>query len=182
MCRIGQVHQCRRLVRDCAVLLLFLTATSFGQQSCPAPNAVVTPAPGNIFSDQQEMDLGDAFAEQFERDFHVIQDDSLNAYLQNLGEKLVRQMPPTSLRFRFRLVELPIVNAFTLPGGRIYVTRRLVLFARSEDELAGVLAHELGHAITHQPAADASALFRQVMGVTTVGGSRRRIRPIQPAP
>lgn len=115
------------------------------------------------------MDLGDAFAEQFERDFHVIQDDSLNTYLQNLGEKLVRQMPPTSLHFRFRLVELPIVNAFTLPGGRIYVTRRLVLFARSEDELAGVLAHELGHAITHQPAADASALFRQVMGVTSIG-------------
>lgn len=159
----------RHIPAGCAVLLLLFPSISHAQESCPAPPAVITPAPGNIFNDQQEMDLGDAFAEQFERDFHVIQDDSLNTYLQNLGEKLVRQMPPTALRFRFRLVELPIVNAFTLPGGRIYVTRRLVLFARSEDELAGVLSHELGHAVTHQPAADASALFRQVIGLTTIG-------------
>src|SRR5690348_9315707 len=115
------------------------------------------------------MDLGDAMAERDEKDFHVIHSDQLNAYVNGIAQRLLAQMPPTQLKFRIVLVDLPVVNAFTMPGGRIYVTRKLVAFARSEDELASVLGHELGHALTHQPAADMSRLFREVLDVTEVG-------------
>lgn len=56
-----------------------------------------------------------------------------------------------------------------MPGGRIYVTRKLVAFARSEDELGGVLAHEIGHVAARHTAADLSDAFRKALGVTAFG-------------
>jgi WD40 repeat protein len=78
-------------------------------------------------------------------------------------------MPPTKIKFRFVLVDIPVPNAFTMPGGRIYVTRKLVAFVKNDDELTGILGHELGHALTHQPAAEMSRIFREVIGATEVG-------------
>src|SRR2546423_7915126 len=76
------------------------------------------------------------------------------------------------MRYQFFVVDLPDANAFTSPGGRIYVTRKLIAFAASEDELAGVLAHELGHAASGQLSAEMTRLFRDVLGVNKVGDRR----------
>ena len=141
------------------------------QQPCQPP-ALAAAAGPNIFSPQQEMDLGDAVAEHVQRDYRVMDDPALSAYLRRVGERVAGRLPPTGLQFRFFIVDLPDVNAFTTPGGRIYVTRKLVAFARNEDELAGVIAHELGHAVTRQPAADLTRIFREVLGVTAVGDRR----------
>src|SRR5690606_36253748 len=84
-------------------------------------------------------------------------------------ERIVRQLPATDFDFRFTLVDLPDVNAFALPGGRVYVTRKLVAFARSEDELAGVVGHEIGHIVTRQIAADMSRVFQEALNVTSFG-------------
>ena len=59
-----------------------------------------------------------------------------------------------------------------MPGGRIYITRKLIAFARNEDELAGVLAHELGHLAARQTAADMTRAFKKVLGVTEVKDRR----------
>ena len=140
------------------------------QQSCPPPpfSGSAKELEKNIFSEQQESDLGDAIAEHMQRSFRVI-DDDIVATLRRAGENLLRQLPPTKIRIQFFLVDLPVVNAFAAPGGRVYVTRKLVTASRSEDELAGVLAHELGHVITRQIAVDMSLLFKKVLGVTQLG-------------
>jgi hypothetical protein len=135
---------------------------------CQPPAPLVATAGMNIFTPQQEMDLGDAIAEQVQRDFRVIEDDATTAHLRRIGERIVRQMPQTGLQFRFFLFDLPDANAFTLPGGRIYVSRKLIALTRNEDELAGVLGHELGHAVTRQPATGMTRLLREVLGVTSV--------------
>lgn len=158
-----------RVIAVVAVLFSIAASSSRAQVSCPSPPPIRGTANGNIFTAQQEMDLGDAIAEQFERNFHLVQDPQLNAYLNQIAQRLLAQMPPTQLKFRVALVDLPVANAFTLPGGRIYITRKFVAFAQNEDELAAVLSHELGHALTHQPAAEFSRLFRQVLGVKQVG-------------
>jgi WD40 repeat protein len=92
----------------------------------------------------------------------------VNGHLRRIGERLLQGLPQTGIKFQFFVVDLPETNAFTLPGGHVYVTRKLIAFARSEDELAGVIAHELGHGLMHHTAVDLSRLFREILGVNEV--------------
>ena len=114
------------------------------------------------------MHLGDAVAEHIQRDHRVISDEQLTSHLRKIGERLTKHLPPTALRFQFFLFDVNDVNAFTLPGGRIYVSRKMVAFAKNEDELAGVVAHELGHIVARHSAIDMTSLFRDVLGVSQV--------------
>ena len=82
---------------------------------------------------------------------------------------MVQHLPPTQLKFRFYLMELPEVNAFSIAGGRVYVSRKMVALAKTDDELAGVLAHELGHIVTHQIAIEMTTRLRDVLSVKQVG-------------
>jgi hypothetical protein len=151
-------------------LFLTLTLPAGSQQNCPLPPSLQTPSSEeNIFSDQQEVDLGDAMAETVALHVNVIQNDELTAHLRELGNRLVQYLPPTKLSFRFYLIDLPQVNAFSIAGGRVYISRKIIAFARDDGELAGVLAHELGHIVTHQSAIKMSRSFREVLGVTQVG-------------
>ena len=139
-------------------------------QNCPMPPVLQPLPPGiNMFSDQQEADLGDAMAEQIAPRLTIIENDALTIYLRALGNRLVQHLPPSNFNFRFYLVDLPEPNAFSIAGGRVYVSRKLIIFAHSEDELAGVLAHELGHIMTHQSAIYMTRRLREVLGIAQVG-------------
>jgi len=147
------------------LLLLLFAATGFAQQCALPP---ISMAGANIFSEEQEGYLGDATAEQFEREYNVIT-GPLNDQLQAVGDRLVAQAPPTRFKFRFVLIDLPTVNAWAFPGGRIYVTRKMVAATRSEDELAGVLGHEIGHAYFRHGSVRFTEQLRVVLGVTSLG-------------
>lgn len=149
--------------------LWLLAAAVWAQLACPQPPALDRVTGKNIFNDQQEIDLGDAMADDLARDFALIDDSALTAHLEELGGRLAQYLPPNHLRFRFYLIELPEVNAFSLSGGRIYIARKMVALTQSDDELAGVLAHEMGHIVTHQHAIAMTRLLKQVLGVTQVG-------------
>ena len=152
-------------------LVCFGLATwSWAQQTCPqAPVLQPIPANENMFTDAQEVALGDAMSENIALHLNVITDDDLTAHLREIGDRLVRYLPPNQLKFRFYLVDLPQVNAFSIAGGRVYVSRKLVTFVQNDDELAGVLAHELGHIVTHQTAIQMTRAFREVLNVNQVG-------------
>jgi Peptidase family M48 len=142
------------------------------QQPC-RPSALVAPTPeNNMFTDEQEADLGDAVAEQVERDERIIEDETVTAYLNQLGQRLVRHLPPNQFRFRFAIVDQPDANAFALPGGRVYVTRKLIALARNEDELAGVIGHEIGHALAHHSALYLTRVFREMFSVKRLNDRR----------
>jgi WD40 repeat protein len=143
-------------------------AATVTQQPCQPPAPAASREP-NIFTEVQENDLGDAVAERFEPYLRIIEDEALTRHLTSIGQRLVRRLPPTQLRVRFALVDLPEANAFVLPGGRVYVSRKLVGFTRTEDELAAVLSHELGHLIARQQTVEMTARLNAVIGVTAVG-------------
>jgi len=160
-----------RTLAVCGLLVsaLLCAAPVRAQQKCPAPPALTESSSPNIFTPQQEVDLGDIEGERVELYARVIHDDQLSAYLNHIVSRILAQLPPTHLDFRVMLIDLPEVNAFSLPGGRIYVTRKMVAFARNDDDLADLLGHEMGHILSHQGAIDATRQLREVLGVTSVG-------------
>ena len=155
-----------------AVACLFAPASAAQTQPGCKPPAVPSSAAPNIFTPEQEMDLGDAVAEHLQRDFRVVEDDALTEHLRRIGAAIVRHVPETGLRFRFFLIDLPDADAFTIPGGRVYISRKLVALAQSEDELAGVVAHEIGHGVARQIPGEMTERLRRVLGVTSVGDRR----------
>lgn len=159
------ILRCFLALLACGVLANSLSAQ---QQKCAPPVALPTSSEPNMFADEKEVYLGDAIAEHIQKNYRVIEDQAVTRYLAQIGERLTRNLPLTKLQFQFFLVDLPDANAFVLPGGRIYVSRKLVALARNEDELAGVIGHELGHLVAHESAIDMTRRIREVLGVTTV--------------
>jgi WD40 repeat protein len=149
----------------CSILVYSSAAQ---QKTCAPPVALPTATEPNIFTDEKEVFLGDAIAEHIQKHYRIIEDQTVTQYLTQIGERLTRNLPLTKLRFQFFLVDLPDANAFVLPGGRIYVSRKLVASAKTEDELAGVIGHELGHLVAHEGAIDMTRRMREVLGATSV--------------
>jgi WD40 repeat protein len=152
-----------------AVLLCYFAIPTPAQENCTTPPAFAPATGKNFFTPQQEIDLGDVEAEQFEKNFRVIHDDELTAYMNRVATRILAHVPPTQLNFRITLIDMPVVNSFSIAGGRIYVTRKMVAFLRNEDELAGLLGHEMGHVLTHQYAIEMTRRFQEILGVTSVG-------------
>jgi len=153
----------------CLSLTLLLASPLLCQESCPA---LVVPKviPGNnLFNEQQEMFLGDAEAANIEQSITIVRDPELTAHLQGIVNRLAQNLPPSQIQFRVKLIDVPTADAFSIAGGRIYISRKLVAMTRSEDEMAGVLAHEMGHIVAHHAAIATSGEFRKVIHVTQVG-------------
>jgi hypothetical protein len=155
-------------------LVFCFNAHAQGRPPQCAPPSVAAPASSepNIFSEEQEGYLGDALAERIQKDYRIVEDEEVTGFLAHIGQRLVEHLPLKQTRLRFFIVDLPDVNAFVLPGGRVYVGRKLISSAQSEDEIAAVISHELGHLAAREPSIDMTRLLREVLGVTQVGDRR----------
>jgi WD40 repeat protein len=151
-----------------SILVLTLMPRLVSAQDCSLPAPSFKSDAPNIFNDRQEQDLGDALAELEEADLRLAP-PLANDELARVGEKLLATLPPTGLHYRFRMYDSGEINGFSLAGGRVYISRKLVAAVKNEDELAGVLAHEIGHISTHQTAIEFTRDFRIRLGVTQVG-------------
>ena len=99
----------------------------------------------NILSTEQEVEIGRHAARDIERDLKLYKDYLVAAYVNRLGQRLARHSHRSDLKYHFKVVDTDEVNAFALPGGWLYVNRGLITTAENESELAGVIAHEIGH-------------------------------------
>lgn len=151
------------------VLSLTLTCVSAAAQDCNPPAITANSQNYNLFSPEQETVLGELNYQRMAGETRFIQDDKLLAYVRDIGERLTRHLPPTGLKFQFFIIDIPDANAFNTPGGFIFISRKLIAFTKTEDELAGVMAHELGHAAVHHAASDMSELFKKILNVSELG-------------
>jgi len=156
----------RRLVLFLTLLCTYIPAQA--QNGCPALQAP-PPPPNIILTPRQESELGDILAEQLESESQVINDENLTGYLTRIGNAVAAQLPESGLHYQFFLYDQPEIQAFGIPGGRIYVSRKMVAFLKNEDELAGLLGHELGHLVARAQGASMSQQFRNVLGLSSVG-------------
>ena len=137
--------------------------------ACGTPPAVLKLMQPNIFTEQQEQWLGDAMSDMIERYYKPVKDPAENAYLARIAQRLLGALPPTTIQFKVLLVDSPEVNGFSIAGGHVYLTRKLVANAKNEDEVASVIGHEMGHILSHQFAIETTANMKRLLGVTSVG-------------
>lgn len=98
-----------------------------------------------LVSTEREKQLGREEAQRVEQEMGLLPDPSVSAYVEAVGRRLAAHSPRRDVDYRFRVVDSPEPNAFALPGGYVYVTRGLLIITNSEDELATVMGHEIGH-------------------------------------
>ncbi|MFL6649489.1 MAG: M48 family metalloprotease, partial [Sulfurifustaceae bacterium] len=98
-----------------------------------------------MMSENQEIELGRSNDPKIRAQFGVYEDEKLQAYVQQVGERIAAHSHRPDLVYRFTVIDTPDVNAFALPGGYIYITRGILAYLNSEAELAAVLGHEIGH-------------------------------------
>ncbi|HEY1528097.1 MAG TPA: M48 family metallopeptidase [Candidatus Angelobacter sp.] len=99
---------------------------------------------GNWYTLDSQVRMGQEFARQVEQTSHLITDPAVNEYVNRLGQNLSRNSD-THLPFTIKVLDIEEPNAFALPGGYMFVNAGTLLLADNESELAGVMAHEIGH-------------------------------------
>ena len=103
------------------------------------------PLLASCVSEKQEQLMGDQIAAQINSRVPLVHDAPLNLYVNDLGRMIAKHSARPDVPYRFYIVDTEGVNAFALPGGHIYVNRGLIERTENVSELAGVLAHEIGH-------------------------------------
>lgn len=128
----------------------------------------------NIVSESQEISIGRQSHEQIIREFGVYDEKpELNRLVDTIGHRIAAASERPHLPWTFTLLDSPMVNAMALPGGYIYITRGMLENINSEDELAGVLGHEIAHVTARHSAQQISrsqlAQFGLVLGAVLAG-------------
>jgi hypothetical protein len=104
------------------------------------------PKPGfNLFSKEQDIQLGKEAAAQVRQQYEVVSNRELQDYISRLGRRLASQPEAGDFPYSFTVVNEKSINAFSLPGGPTFVHSGLIAVADDEGQLAGVLAHEISH-------------------------------------
>ncbi len=126
-------------IRTAALVLAVLTIVA-----C-AVNPVTGKKEFMLYSESQEIELGKQTDAEVAATYGLYDDAALGAYVSRMGLALAAKTQRPGLPYRFSVLDSPVVNAFAVPGGSVYVTRGILAMMSSEAELAAVLGHELGH-------------------------------------
>jgi predicted Zn-dependent protease len=106
----------------------------------------------SLVSETQEVTMGKEADPQIVAEYGLYDDAELSQYVDRIGQALAAKSQRSDLAYTFRVLDSPVVNAFALPGGYVYVTRGILAHFNSEDQLAGVLGHEIGHVVARHSA------------------------------
>ncbi|MBE9538970.1 MAG: M48 family metalloprotease [Proteobacteria bacterium] len=117
--------------------------------------AFLTACATAVISPEMESEYGDEMSHQVQDQIGLYNDPDLAAYVSAVGQRLVGSLDATPYRFHFAIVDQFEPNAFATPGGYIYVSRGLLATLNDEMDLAGVLAHEIGHVVLRHHARQA---------------------------
>ena len=100
-----------------------------------------------MFTKPQDVELGKQAAEEIEKKIEILKDKHVNGYIERLGHSLIKlpEADAEDFHYTFKVVSDDNINAFSLPGGPVYVNTGAILMVENEAQLAGVLAHEISH-------------------------------------
>ena len=154
------------------ILVIALTAYAADQRTKLKPG-------WNLFSPQQDIEMGREVSKQAESELPILKDRQASTYIDALGKQLAARAPGDRYPYQFRIVNDTAINAFALPGGFVYVNRGAIEAADTEAQIAGVMAHEIGHVVLRHGTNQMSkayiaqapfAILGGVLGSNSVGG------------
>src|SRR2546421_11178219 len=130
----------------------------------------------NKYKPSDDVKVGREAAAQAEQQFPLLRDARVDSYVSSVGQRLVAAIPPEfqhpEFQYYFKVVNASDINAFALPGGPMYVNRGMIEAARTEGEMAGVMAHELSHVALRHGTAQATKAqkYGLLAGILGIGG------------
>jgi predicted Zn-dependent protease len=139
-------------------------ACGVGLVSVPPAQAI------NLFSVRQDAEIGRQAAADAERQLPMVRDAYVERYVNAIVDRLAEEAPGPRFDYRARVVNAADINAFSLPGGFLYVNRGLIEAVRSEGELAGVLAHEMAHVAQRHGTSQVTKAYGAQVGVGLLAG------------
>jgi beta-barrel assembly-enhancing protease len=166
--------------------LVALFALSLLAQGLPAFAQTRVTAPKNSFTPAQDVQIGQKAATEVRQQLPLLDDSQVASYVARIGRRLVQAIPAEfqhpEFRYTFQVVNASDINAFALPGGPMFVNRGMVAAAKTEGEVAGVMAHELSHVVLRHGTAQATKAqkyqFGEVAGAiigAIVGGTAGQV-------
>jgi predicted Zn-dependent protease len=151
-------------VRARSARMLTYVLLALGAVAC-AVNPVTGERQFTLISESQEVAIGQQTSQQVEQTMALVDDPELQAYVDELGQRLAAASERPDLPWSFKVVDDPTPNAFALPGGPIYFTRGMMNLMNSEAQLASVLGHEIGHITARHSVAQISRAQLAQIGV-----------------
>jgi len=138
----------------------------------PMARAQRTPmkAGWNMFSAQQDVEVGQQVARDAERQLPLLYDSRVDDYLNTVGRRLAAHAPGQRFPYTYKLVNDRTINAFALPGGPVYINRGVIEAADNEAQLAGVMAHETSHVALRHGTNQASKAYIAQVPLAILGG------------
>ncbi|HEX8500548.1 MAG TPA: M48 family metallopeptidase [Pyrinomonadaceae bacterium] len=116
--------------------------------------------PKNKYNVSDDVQAGQQAAQQVSQQMPILRDNSVDGYVDRVGQRLVAAIPSEfqqpAFRYSFDVVDARDINAFALPGGPMFVNRGMIEAARTEGEMAGVMAHEISHVALRHATAQAT--------------------------
>lgn len=144
----------------CGPMLLLLTFLC----GC-ALNPVTGRSELMLLSEQDERRMGVQTRQSVIEEYGVYDDAALHGYVNGIAQPLARVSHRPALDWQFQVMDSPVVNAFAAPGGYVFITRGLLAAVNDEAELAGVLAHEIGHVTARHSARNYSQSLLAGLGL-----------------
>jgi beta-barrel assembly-enhancing protease len=124
----------------------------------------------NLFSPQQDVEMGKQVSQEAEQQLPIFNNRQAESYLNSLGRRLASRAPGEKYPYQFKIVNDKNINAFALPGGYIYINRGIFERADNEAQLAGVIAHEIGHVAMRHGTNQASKAYMAQAPLAVLGG------------
>jgi predicted Zn-dependent protease len=109
---------------------------------------VVTLSPVHAITIQEEKKLGREFQKVMHRYFTRVEDPVISGYVEQIGQKILDIIPSQPFDYKFYVIKEEVYNASAFPAGHIFINSGLLVDLQSEDELAGILAHEIAHVVS----------------------------------
>jgi len=159
-------------------LALPLVAAILGGLVACATNPVTGRREVMLMSESQEIGIGQESHPQILEEMGEYDDPALQQYVNELGQRLARRSERPDLPWHFTVVDQPVVNAFAVPGGFIYITRGILSYLDNEAQLVGVLGHEIGHVTARHSAQQYTRQVSGSVGLAALGIFVPAARPL----